>query len=276
MPYTVDSQDLPDNVKALSDTKRRQWVNVFNSALSRCEKRNGSDCEAAASRQANGVVFEEMALFTPPAETGIEGPISALAASMLTGGVGATSEWARKIVRKLDESREVTMDILQEATWSRKFINDLPDSSFLYIESGGEKDDGGKTAPRSLRMFPYKDSAGKVDLPHLRNALARIPQSNRIDAATKERLTKKARGILEDETEQSEMAEMGLMGAGPTSFADLHAAEQANNAANRVHELTYQFQTLVVNILSGDAPDKAAAIETLASEFVGLVRETLR
>jgi len=139
MPYTVDSQDLPDNVKALSDTKRRQWVNVFNSALSRCEKRNGSDCEAAASRQANGVVFEEMALFTPPAETGIEGPISALAASMLTGGVGATSEWARKIVRKLDESREVTMDILQEATWSRKFINDLPDSSFLYIESGGKK-----------------------------------------------------------------------------------------------------------------------------------------
>lgn len=50
--------------------------------------------------------------------------------------------------------------------------------------------------PRSLRMFPYKDASGKVDLPHLRNAIARIPQSNRIDAATKKRLQSRARRLL--------------------------------------------------------------------------------
>lgn len=65
----------------------------------------------------------------------------------------------------------------EEAEWTGAFINDLPDSSFLYIESGGEKDEDGKTAPRGLRHFPVKGADGTVDLPHLRNALARIPQS---------------------------------------------------------------------------------------------------
>ena len=50
-------------------------------------------------------------------------------------------------------------------------INDLPDSAFAYIESGGTKDSGGKTVPRSLRHFPIHDAA------HVRNALARAPQS---------------------------------------------------------------------------------------------------
>lgn len=58
--------------------------------------------------------------------------------------------------------------------WTTKEINDLPDSSFCYVEAGGEKDDSGKTTPRSKRHLPYKDADGKVDLPHVRNALARL------------------------------------------------------------------------------------------------------
>lgn len=50
-------------------------------------------------------------------------------------------------------------------------INDLPDSAFAYIEPGGEKDDEGKTTPRSLRHFPIHDKA------HVRNALARLSGS---------------------------------------------------------------------------------------------------
>src|SRR5215831_1830282 len=50
-------------------------------------------------------------------------------------------------------------------------INDLPDSDFAYIEPGGSKDASGKTVPRSLRHFPIHDVA------HVRNALARAPQS---------------------------------------------------------------------------------------------------
>lgn len=69
-------------------------------------------------------------------------------------------------------------DTDDKAVWSTAFVNELPDSSFLFIQSGGKKDADGKTVPRNYRHFPYKDAAGKVDLPHLRNAIARIPQSN--------------------------------------------------------------------------------------------------
>lgn len=94
----------------------------------------------------------------------------------------------------------------EKAVWSTAFVNDLPDSSFLYIRPGGEKDDEGKTVPRSLRMFPYKDANGAVDLPHLRNAIARIPQSNLGDDL-KERLQSRARTLLERETQQTERSE---------------------------------------------------------------------
>lgn len=53
----------------------------------------------------------------------------------------------------------------------------LPDSAFLYVESGGTKE-GGKTTPLSLRHFPYRDSAGKMDVAHLRAACSDIPKSS--------------------------------------------------------------------------------------------------
>ena len=53
------------------------------------------------------------------------------------------------------------------AAMSAAEINDLPDSAFAYIEPGGEKDDDGKTTPRSLRHYPVHDEA------HARNALSR-------------------------------------------------------------------------------------------------------
>jgi HK97 family phage prohead protease len=84
-----------------------------------------------------------------------------------------------------------------KAAWTAAFINDLPDSAFLYVEPGGSKDADGKTTPRSLRHFPYKDANGSVDLPHLRNALARIPQSN-LSQDVKDRLVARAQRILDN------------------------------------------------------------------------------
>ena len=65
---------------------------------------------------------------------------------------------------------------LEAAKWSRKFMNDLPDSAFAWIQPGGKKNGDDKTVPRSYRHLPYKDSSGNVDLPHLRNAIARLGQ----------------------------------------------------------------------------------------------------
>lgn len=82
---------------------------------------------------------------------------------------------SKKKKKKDEEEEELGVmseeepDALKEM--SGKSINDLPDSAFAYIESGGEKDESGKTTPRSLRHFPVHDAA------HARNALARASQS---------------------------------------------------------------------------------------------------
>ena len=84
-----------------------------------------------------------------------------------------------------------------KATWTTAYVNSLPDSSFLYVESGGEKDSEGKTTPRTLRHFPVKDDTGAVDPPHLRNALSRIPQSS-LPQEVKDRLTATAQRMLDN------------------------------------------------------------------------------
>lgn len=58
--------------------------------------------------------------------------------------------------------------------WSTAYVNDLPDSAFLLVFTDA---DGKKQ-----RYFPVKDANGNVDAPHLRNALARIPQASTITA----------------------------------------------------------------------------------------------
>lgn len=67
----------------------------------------------------------------------------------------------------------------------------------MYVAPGGKKDSEGKTAPRSLRYFPIKGEDGKVDLPHLRNALARIPQA-KLPEGVKKRVLAKARTIAKN------------------------------------------------------------------------------
>jgi hypothetical protein len=66
---------------------------------------------------------------------------------------------------------------LKEAEWDTAYINDLPDSAFAVISSGGQKDEHGKTTPRTLRHLPHHKADGSLDLAHLRNALARLPQT---------------------------------------------------------------------------------------------------
>jgi len=93
------------------------------------------------------------------------------------------SEEAWESWRALEGSGVVGAPLVREAaayaegTIGGVAINDLPDSSFAYIEPGGKKDEEGKTVPRSLRHFPIRRADGKPDPAHVRNALARAPQS---------------------------------------------------------------------------------------------------
>lgn len=86
----------------------------------------------------------------------------------------------------------------QLAEWTTAEVNDLPDSSFSFIMPGGKKDEQGKTMPRSFRKLPYKNADGSVDLPHLRNALARLGQTNDIPQSEQNAIRAKLTKALEN------------------------------------------------------------------------------
>ena len=116
MPYSSVA-DVPDYV---AEGKRKQWLEVFNSAFAsaRAKGLSAKECEASAFRQANGVVKSAIL----------------------------------EIVKD-------AIDIFLKRDISTASRNDLPDSAFAYIEPGGTKDESGKTTPRSKRHFPIHDAA---------------------------------------------------------------------------------------------------------------------
>lgn len=74
--------------------------------------------------------------------------------------------------------------------WTTKYINSLPNSAFIIVEPAYKS---GKSDNKNARHLPYKDANGKVDLPHLRNALARCGQIKAVtDSITTDSLRSKA------------------------------------------------------------------------------------
>lgn len=91
------------------------------------------------------------------------------------------------------ESPAETLARLEKAEWSTAFINSLPNSSFAVVETGYAEG-----ANKNARHLPFKDANGKVDVPHLRNALARCNQiKNVLGNDTDEELRSKAKKRLD-------------------------------------------------------------------------------
>ena len=157
------------------------------------------------------------------------------------------------------------------AVWTTAMMNDLPDSAFLYIAPGGEKDDGGKTQPRALRYFPYRGTDGKIDLPHLRNALARIPQS-KLPADVKAAVIKKATKIAQDEGvgEGAKKEEMSAHGnSAGTRKEKIMAEKEVETFAVSAEE----FAALKVKAEKAEQAEKMAAeqqkqLEKFAAELM--------
>lgn len=164
------------------------------------------------SRERETITFDGLTLvvadvrtefpFASREETTAPGPMAPEVAVMRTKLDGAAEVADRNSVpdRAVPRTEEDMEDLHEKAVWATAVVNDLPDSAFLFIQDGGTKDQDGKTTPRSNRHFPVRDADGKVDLPHLRNALARIPQST-APGVDVEALQKRARALLEKETQ---------------------------------------------------------------------------
>lgn len=115
---------------------------------------------------------------------------------------------------------------IAKAVWNQSYVDSLPDSAFLMVEPGERKE--GRTSPSSLRHFPVYDANGQLDLPHLRTALARLPQTTGdwLSAADRERLTEKARKLLVDATKSTHQRAAGLQewAMGYVAHLDAHEA----------------------------------------------------
>lgn len=95
----------------------------------------------------------------------------------------------------------------ESAVWSKSVVNELPDSSFAYIEAGGTLDAGGKTTPRSKRYFAIKNASGVPDRHQIIHALAQLPQSPvgekakaRIEAAARQCGVKISKNVSDELT----------------------------------------------------------------------------
>ena len=183
----------------------------------KCNEVRCPKCEATMKQGTSGADDEEKAMDAPgPTLHGEGGAIGDTARVMDDGegaeeckcphcgkGIPCTAKacpYCKQSIDKVERGEDEKMDA-DKADWSASTVNDLPDSAFLYVESG-EKDSEGKTTPRSKRHLPYKDASGKVDLPHLRNALSRLGQSKTgsgdgwLTPELRKRLRAKAEGIL--------------------------------------------------------------------------------
>lgn len=74
---------------------------------------------------------------------------------------------------------------VQGAQWTTAYVDSLPDSSFAYVNG-------------NVRKLPYKDKNGKVDLPHVRNALARLNQTQGIPDDEKAKIRTKLQNALKN------------------------------------------------------------------------------
>ncbi len=61
MPYKLDSPNLPKQVKEAGESRKRQWIAIWNDTFQKCITNGGSPetCEAGSFRKANGVVFQQ-------------------------------------------------------------------------------------------------------------------------------------------------------------------------------------------------------------------------
>lgn len=159
-----------------------------------------------------------------------------------------------------------------KSVWETSSVNDLPDSSFLFIESGGEKKDG-KTEPRSLRHLPYKSADGKVDLPHLRNAISRLGQpatGKDWKGFNREALLKKAQSLLagqgdgkEGKSIEAEVAEPEIVETkAPEGFwSSIKGEVQKVLDAFKKMDATPESETLTTDV-SENSPEETKEAET--------------
>lgn len=111
------------------------------------------------------------------------------------------TDFANSVKAQVDEAREALVALelfdpievagvkggILRSAWTATYVKALPDTAFLHVDGTG-------------RHFPIRDAAGTVDMEHVKNALARLPESGLSDTV-KAQLTQRAERILANQAE---------------------------------------------------------------------------
>ncbi len=142
-----------------------------------------------------GYTFTGLALL----EKGVElpgDPLTEIVPLFLNESVG------KSICRLIDGKMVCDCEINEDANIESFGDASYPDSCFAYVPDSAKGENGNK----SDRKFPYKNKDGSIDLPHVRNALARLDQAD-IPSAEKTRIRNLLQGILNRENPDYEPSE---------------------------------------------------------------------
>ena len=186
---------------------------------------------------------------------------------MAPAGVSAFSQTPLKEREKMGEnekSKIVEPRNVEERIWTSQYISSLPDSAFATVY---------KENDRLIRKFPHHQANGNIDLPHLRNANARLPQSEVPDGFKRQAMKyltthKKKLGIgafaeearlLEQEGEDETAAVEFEVFSEPTMDELIASVEDVVEQTNEsIHALTARVEGL----------EKTAAAKTVPSRNV--------
>lgn len=204
-----------------------------------------------------GLVFTGLALLTRDVLPGV--PLTFI-------------EPVEKIVEKFEMSEKSEKSETSEREWTTAFINSLPDAAFAVIEPAYKR---GDTDDKRCRHLPHHgpdvkdpDEHSTVDLPHLRNALARANQIKPVtDSISTEELRRRAMAHLrrhaeallgEDFTFTTE-GEEKLEGEKPEKLEEeqAEAAQQPRECTDKTEEQpTKPAESTVENQESADVTEK--------------------
>ena len=171
--------------------------------------------------------------------------------------------------------------IVQEDAWSESYISELPDDSFAYVEPNSQADEQGRSTPRSMRHFPYKDKNGKLDPSHIRNGLARLSQSNlppQAKGAARKRLVAAAKqvGIKASNQDALESLEKALDDVKVAQEMGLDAEEDpvANPQKEKPGETSLQNEIPSKIVKPVVAPEDPKELPEPKNESVSLTKST--
>jgi len=174
---------------------------------------------------------------------------------------------------------EITLEELEKAKWTTAYVNDLPDSAFLYVENTGKKDEDGKTVPRSARHLPFRDKQGNYDCRHLHAAAARANQikgvTTTISAEKKQALKEKAQRLYNKHCSTAKAADSNTEGGESLMGESLENASRRTIGEVLMAGITQLLGTASHTKLGDDAQaEKAGSDSNEAVEAVAKDAET--